>query len=622
MDKIPESTRALVWYHPRVARYRTVRGSIFFWVSILLVCVLLAFSLVVYDYASTVARERFADTLTSLSKSVLANLDAQVAEMNRLSLSLIYSQVFRNLYSRHLALPRSPKTVQQRIAKLENSEALIEIGDTILGPNQSAPQVNVYDPRGEMIGAGFFSRLIERDAKLEPWYSDVMMRHGDRLILPPHMDSLQEETSIVVKDKQYISLLRSFEDPLLSTRGIVEVMQYCDAVFAELDLMAGSSVSIFVLGSDGDLLYPYDDRRVKVSDFSSLSTALGRARVTTGILPGKRLPQIYATAVSKDTGWTLVFGEPSTGLSSSILQYATRIALVTLAAILCSLAASYFIARRVTVPIKALHAEIESLELHNLDEVAESIPGSDLSELDSLGLAFRNMRLKLNESVEEAVSLRAHEKEAQLVALQSQLNPHFLHNMLQTIAVMADEGSLTSIQRLIINLSKVLRYVSSTAGTTATLRTEVEYAESYLAAMRARFGDSLEYLIDVPDAMREIVVPRLIVQPFIENCFKYATTARPPWRIELRGDSSEGRWTIEILDNGPGFPVETLRSVAERISARKLRGEGLAPMSISGMGMINSYERMRLAFGEGAFFEISNQPGGGARVAMGAASNG
>ena len=114
MDKIPASDpRAECGIIPGVARYRTVRGSIFLWVSILLVSVLLAFSLVVYDYASTVARERFADALTSLSKSVMANLDAQVAEMNRLSLTLIYSQVFRNLYSRHLALPRSPETVRR-----------------------------------------------------------------------------------------------------------------------------------------------------------------------------------------------------------------------------------------------------------------------------------------------------------------------------------------------------------------------------------------------------------------------------------------------------------------------------------------------------------------------------
>ncbi len=607
------------WYHRCVARYRTVRGNIFLWVSILLVSVLLAFSLVVYDYASTVARERFADALTSLSKSVMANLDAHVAEMNRLSLTLIYSQVFRSLYSRHLALPRSPGTVRERIAKLENTEALIEIGDTILGPNQSAPQMNVFDLRGEMIGSGFYSRLIERDARLEPWYAEVMRKNGDQVILPPLMDPLQEETSVVVKGKFYVSLLRTFQDPLLSTQGIIEVKQYCDALFEELDMMSGPNAAIFVLDGSGRLLYPYDGR-IEATDLRRLSSKSKGGPIATGSLPGKGDPQIYAIAVSRDTGWKLVFGEPLAGLSSSISQYAAWIALLTLSAIFCSLAASYFIARRVTVPIKALHAEIEALELHNLDEVAERTPGSDLSEIDSLRLAFRDMRLKLGESIQEAVSLREHEKEAQLVALQSQLNPHFLHNMLQTVAIMADEGSMAQIQDLIMNLTKVLRYIASSEGTTATLGTELQFAESYLAAMRARFGDSLEYVIDVPEAMREIVAPRLFVQPFIENCFKYGTSTRPPWRIELRGEVSSVGWAIQIIDNGPGFSEATLERISERI-ARKRKGEGLAPMSISGMGILNSYERLRLAFGEGVIFEIGNLPGGGAKVAMGAKPN-
>ena len=557
---------------------------------------LLAFSLVAYDYASTAARERFADALTSLSRSVMSNLEAQVAEMDRLSLTLIYSQVFRNLYARHLALPRSPSTVRERIAKLENTEALIEIGDTILGPSQSAPQVNVFDQRGEMIGAGYYSRLIEMDARREPWYGEVMGKDGHRVILPPRMDPLQEETSVVVKGKLYVSLMRSFQDSMLSTRGIVEVEQYCDALFAELDLLSGSSTSIFVLDAEGRLIYPYEAGRAKAAELLRLVRPSGHSAVNTGILPGKREPQIYATAVSRDTGWTLILGEPAEGLSWSILQYATRIALLTLSAILCSLGASYFIARRVTVPIKALHSEIEALELHNLNEVAEGIPRSNLGEIDSLRLAFRDMRLKLNESVREAVSLRAHEKEAELVALQSQLNPHFIHNMLQTIAIMAEEGSPAPIQSLILNLSKVLRYISSSVETTATLGTELEFAERYLIAMRFRFGENLGYVIDVPDALREVAVPRLFIQPFIENCFKYATTTRPPWHVEIRGMAGDGRWTIEILDNGPGFSEETLALIRERLAARRSRGEGLAPLSIPGMGLLNSFERLRLAF--------------------------
>jgi sensor histidine kinase YesM len=609
-------------YYVSVSRSRTVRGSIFLSVSILLVCVLIAFSLVVYDYVSAVARERFADTLTSLSRSLLTNLEAQVAEMNRLSLTLIYSRVFQSLYARHLALPRSPVSNAQRIAKLENTEALIEISDTILGPSQSAPQMDIFDFRGEMIGAGYYSQLIERDVTSEPWYPEVMQAGGERVIRPPHMDPLLEETSVIVKDKQYVSLLRTFQDTLLSTQGIIEVEQYCDTLFSELDLLGSSSASLFVFDKAGNRLYPYDGPPVDVPALQRIADQAVHRAIVTGVLPGKREPQIFAAAVSQDTGWTLLIGEPSAGLAASVLQYAVRIALLTLTAIACSLAVSYFIARRVTVPIKALHAEIEGLDLGNLDKAAEGMQRPELGEIDELRMAFHDMRLKLNESIQEAVSLRAHEKEAQLVALQSQLNPHFLHNMLQTIAIMAEEGSHAAIQSLILNLTRVLRYVSSTEATTATLGTEMEYAERYLAAMQARFGESLEYVIDVAPRMREVVVPRLILQPFIENCFKYGTSTRPPWRIELRGIWADNRWTIEILDNGPGFRTDTLTRITDKLAARRLNGCGLSPMSISGMGLLNSFERLRLAFGEGAVFEIANRPEGGARIIMGAGLNG
>lgn len=605
-----------------MSRSRTVRSSIFLSVSILLVCVLLSVSLVVYDYASVTARERFANALTSLSKSILTNLDTRLAEMDRLSLTLIYSQVFQSLYARHLALPNTPVSSAQRIAKIENTEALIEISETILGPDQSAPQLNIFDFRGEMIGAGYYSRLIERDATREPWFPTVMRKEGERVILPPHMDPLLEQTSVIVKGKRYVSLLRAFRDPQLSTRGVVEVKQYCDALFSELDMLSRSSEAIFVFDSDGYQIYPYEGASFNVSALQKIARQAGQSATAGAVLPGKREPQIFAAAVSPDTGWTLLIGEPAAGLTASVLQYATRIALLTLAAIAGSLAASYFIARRVTVPIKALHAEIEALDLGNLAKAIEGTHKTDLGEIDELRLAFRDMRVKLNESIQEAVSLRAHEKQAQLVALQSQLNPHFLHNMLQTIAIMAEEGSTAAIQGLILNLARILRYASSTEGTTATLGTEVEYAESYLAAMRARFGESLEYVIDVPAGIREVAVPRLILQPFIENCFKYATSTRPPWRIELRGRCAEGSWMVQILDNGPGFADATLARVARKLAAHEIDGNGLSAMSISGMGMLNSYERFRLAFGERAIFEIANRPEGGARITMGARPNG
>jgi len=600
-----------------VARYRSVRESIFLSVSLLLTGVLLVFSLFVYDYFSGVARERFSETLKSLSRSLVSNLDAQLGEMDRLSLSLIYSRVFQNHYARHLSLPREPATPGERIARLENSEALIEIMDTILGPNQSAPQINVYDPRGDMIGAGFYSRLIERDATREAWGPAVAEAVGGKVILPPHLDPLLEQTSVIVKGKLYMSLIRSFSDALLSTSGIVEVEQYCDVLFGGLEAVAGGDSAVRVIDADGRRLYPYQGYPV---DEAELLTLAHRAQIrgtVTGAFPGERIRRVIAAATSTQSGWTLLLGEPAAGLTASIYQYAIRIAALAAGAILLSLAASYFIARRVTVPLKALHAEIESLELENL-RAAPSVPHPPaLGEIDELRLAFRDMRHKLDESIKEAVSLREHERRAQLVALQSQLNPHFLHNMLQTIAIMAEEGPPSAIQELIQDMTRVLRYASSSEGATATLGTEVDYVGSYLSAMRARFGGDLSYSIDIPESMRTIEVPRLILQPLIENSFRHGTAGRPPWRIELRGSISAEAWTVEVLDNGPGFSEEALARLEARFRERGAADEGLVPLSISGLGLLSSRERLRLSFGEKAIFEAGNREGGGARVAIG-----
>ncbi len=598
-------------------RYRSVRESIFVSVSALLACVLILFSLFVYDYASGVARDRFSETLSSLSRSLASNLDAQVGEMNRLSMTLIYSRVFQSLYARHLSFPLQPRSLEERIAKLENTEALIEIGDTILGPSQAAPQINIYDPRGQMIGAGFYSRLIERDASREPWHSRVEAAGGARVILPPHLDPLLEETSVIVKGKRYVSLVRSFNDLLLSTRGIVEVEQDCDALFGGLDVLAGPASAVYVLDESGEQLYPYDVPPADEAALMELASLARSRRTVTGTFPGDRSPRIIAAATSPETGWTLLIGDPAEGLTASISQYALRIALVGIGAILLSLGASYFISRRVTVPLKALHAEIESLDLENLRSPAPGRRAPGLGEIDELRLAFHDMRLKLDESIREAVSLREHERRAQLVALQSQLNPHFLHNMLQTIAIMAEEDPPVAIRDLIQDLTSVLRYASSSEESTATLETELRYAESYLSAMRARYGSSLSYSVDLPEEMRGIVVPRLILQPPIENFFKYGTTGRPPWRIEIRGRAADGRWIVEIRDDGPGFAPEALDRVRARLEERRNADEGLAPLSISGMGLLSVRERLVLVFGEEALFEAGNLPDGGARIAMG-----
>ena len=139
-----------------------------------------------------------------------------------------------------------------------------------------------------MIGAGYYSRLIERDVTRQPWYPGVIRADGERVILPPHMDPLLEETSIIVKDKRYVSLLRTFQDALLFTQGVIEVEQYCDTLFGELDMLRGSAVSAFVFDTRGDQLYPYGGPVVDRSTLLRLADRAARRSIMAGVLPGRR----------------------------------------------------------------------------------------------------------------------------------------------------------------------------------------------------------------------------------------------------------------------------------------------------------------------------------------------
>ncbi len=607
----------VAWYAWVVGpRQRTVQGSIFLWVSVLVVSVLLVFSFVIYQYASGISQQRFVESLDTLSGSVTTNLNSEVAEMDRLSMTVVYSNLFQNLYAQHLEMPQVPISIGERIKKLENTEAIIEIGETILGPGPTAPQMNIFDLRGEMIGAGFYSQLIDRDPSTEAWYHKVVSSGGKKILTPPHTDSLLEQTSIVVKDKRYVSLLRTFQDPLLSTQGIIEVEQYCDTLFSELNSLEGRQRAFFLFDGSWQQLYPYDGTKLNAEKFRQLAGQRNSRQVITGVLPKTGEPAVFAVTTSTDTGWTLFIGEPEGGLIASAWQYSARIALLALAAITLSLAASLFIARGVTVPIKGLHREIERLEFTNLFEVGPQADTPAPGEIEELIAAFRKMRLKLNESLEEAVMLRAQERQAQLVALQAQLNPHFIYNMLQTINVMAETGGVHAIPPLVLNLARMLRYVSSTENTTVTLGTEVAYAQSYLESMAARFGEGLTYDIAVPDELREIVVPKLMLQPFIENCFKYVTAGKPPWEIAICGDGCRDDWSIQILDNGPGFAAQTLDRLHARLDASSPLDDQTG-LSISGMGILISFRRLRLAFGESTIFTVGNRPEGGAVIRFG-----
>jgi hypothetical protein len=162
-----------------------------------------------------------------------------------------------------------------------------------------------------------------------------------------------------------------------------------------------------------------------------------------------------------------------------------------------------------------------------------------------------------------------------MLALQAQMDPHFVYNMLATIGIMAEEGMVREIAESVEHLTHLLRYISSGKSSVVTLGEELEYARRYLACLKVRFRDGLLFDIQVPPQLLEVRVPKLIVQPIIENAMKYAVSQAPPWHLSIRGQAG-GRWTLRIHDDSPVSPG------AWRTGGRDRRAHALDPRAHAG----------------------------------------
>ncbi len=424
----------------------------------------------------------------------------------------------------------------------------------IVGAYKPVPQVNFYDLAGTMVGAGIYSQAAPLAAKAVPWLRDVDLDSGTKQFSLPHADPLLEKTFPMYEKRNYISLYRTLYDEYRQPLGVLEVKQFTDTIFRSLPAQS-SRVQVF--DSAGVRLYPFD------SELPDPAYAVLRGRPDGQLLTlGGRVLAVAAS--SGQSGWRVVVSQEQRRLLQPVREFATILAFFGLALLAAAVLLASRLAVRITVPLRRLHDTVRGLDWNAVSRGTPAGPRSNLGELEELEQAFRDMRGKLKASMDEALEARAHELQATMLALQAQMDPHFVYNMLATIGIMAEEGMVREIAESIEHLTHLLRYISSGKSSLATLNEELEYARRYLACMKIRFRESLFFDIQVPPELLEVRVPKLIVQPIIENAMKYAVSRRPPWNLLIRGRPLEGAGPCASTTTGPASSRGAWRSWSPR----------------------------------------------------------
>lgn len=220
------------------------------------------------------------------------------------------------------------------------------------------------------------------------------------------------------------------------------------------------------------------------------------------------------------------------------------------------------------------------------------------------------------ESAQTMLLLKEQELQAHMLALQAQMNPHFLYNSLNTISAMAEEGMCAEVSSMSQDITSILRYISSDKEPVSTVEEELEHCDLYLKCIKSRYKDALSYEFDIDDDLLDMDIPKLCVQLLIENSVKFATRTQPPWHIRIEGYIDSERWLISVKDNGTGFDEavsQKLRSQMDEI----LENSILPSLELDGMGILNIFLRFYLTFGNSFIFDFGNLPERGAFVIVG-----
>lgn len=269
---------------------------------------------------------------------------------------------------------------------------------------------------------------------------------------------------------------------------------------------------------------------------------------------------------------------------------------------------SKFVSNIISQPIILLSQKIRKTDIHNFIR-SEAITRKD--EIGMLQESFEAMVRSNQKLVEQEYQKELEKQEAQLKALQAQINPHFLHNTLQVIGGMALTGKSKDIYPVVTALSDILRYAISFSEETVILGQELTYLESYLAIQNSRFNNRIIFEKNICDSTENACIPKLILQPIVENSLQHGLEGKSgEWRIKLCSYLEKETLVISVSDNGKGINPEKLKEL--KMILEKDNKDILTSSAHIGLGNVQA--RIRLQSGRGYGIEIMNEEKGGTTI--------
>lgn len=408
----------------------------------------------------------------------------------------------------------------------------------------------------------------------------------------------------------YILIAKPIEDldnrRILGTIYIAVQLSFIDNVMQDMEKQ--NNAEMWFMDEQGQIIYHTDDTQIgSVANVEKFPLLNGSFRTFES---GER--KLVSVSQSLHTNWALVHS-----ISFKYLTEKTDLVLNVMiflfgAIVMITSLISIFVAWSVSRPIHKLSRLMLNIEKANF-QVDLTIDTKD--EIGVLAKSFNAMMTRIRKLIQQNFMIELRQKQAELYALQSQINPHFMYNTLETISTAVEEEDKETVVEMVTLLGTMMRFSLSNMDRIIMLDKEVEHVNNYLTIQKYRFEDRLEFAIHSDIDMGKRYSPKFILQPIIENCIKHGLERRGSLNIRIhvsqivRSDGGS-MVIIRVQDDGTGIDQDTLAQIRGMLHSDPLVRRD------SGFGLINVHARIVMMFGAQYGLTIQSEPAKGTDVVI------
>ena len=557
-----------------LGRFKSIQSVIFAMVSMLLLGAVVIATVISMNYTRTSVFENSSLYTQTIIKQMNQNIDSYIDYMENISYLVSSNEdVQTYLFGDHVG-----PEVRGRI--LNQFETILDSRSDILN-------LGIISENGRMfINDGREMTNPDLDIHSQEWYMNALNGSQSSYLSSSHVQH------IISGERPWVITLSRGIRNQSSGSTKKEAVFFIDLNYSAISGLCdqnivGNQGYAFILDAEGNIVY-HPQQQQLYNELQTENIGLIMESESDTILYGKGSGEkLYTISRSEKTGWTVVDSVRVEELLRKSNEAQSLYILVAAGLVAVALFFSKFIAKNITQPIQKLCESMEKVQ--EGDFSVSDIVVDSANEIGSLTTSFNVMTHRIQDLMEQNIREQEAKRKSELKALQSQINPHFLYNTLDSIIWMAEGKKNEEVVLMTASLARLLRQSISNEDEVVSIGQEIEYARGYLTIQKMRYKDKMEYQIDVDPSILNIPLIKLVLQPVIENAIYNGLKYKESKGFLLvRGFPKDGNAVLQVIDDGVGMDEETLEHIYEKHKVN---------YRSNGVGIYNVQKRLQLYYG-------------------------